>query len=98
MMESVRHLGFGARIVSGYHAVPASGGAFGSRGSTHAWVEIFVPGPGWIAFDPTHSTIGDRALVPIGRGRSIRHVTPISGSYIGVPDDLLDMEVSVVIR
>jgi transglutaminase-like putative cysteine protease len=98
LMEAVRHLGFGARIVSGYHAGPASSGAFGTQGSTHAWVEIFVPGPGWIAFDPTHSTIGDPALIPVGRGRSIRHVVPISGSYVGVPDDFLGLDVSVTVR
>lgn len=95
MMETVRHLGFGARIVSGYHAGPASGITAWQPGSTHAWIEVFVPGPGWIAFDPTNGTVGDRTLVPVARGRSIRHVVPIAGSYVGVPDDFLGLDVGV---
>mgnify|MGYP001766367648 CR=1 FL=1 len=96
LMEAVRHLGFGARIVSGYNAGPRSGGR-DERGSTHAWVEIFVPGPGWIAFDPTNRTVGDGALVPIARARSIRQVVPVAGSFTGVPDDFLGLAVDVAV-
>ena len=93
MLEAVRCLGFGARIVSGYHAT-ANGGA-GMAGSTHAWIEVFVPGPGWITFDPTNGTIGDDTLVPVARGRSIRDVVPVAGSFVGVPDDFLGLDVAV---
>lgn len=95
-MEAARHLGFGARIVSGYNAGPRSG-ADAERGSTHAWVEIFVPGPGWIAFDPTNRTVGDGALVPVARARSIRQVGPVAGSFTGVPDDFLGLAVDVTV-
>jgi transglutaminase-like putative cysteine protease len=98
LMEAVRHLGFGARIVSGYHAGARSGPGAEMPGSTHAWVEIFVPGPGWIAFDPTNRTIGDGALVPIARARSIRQVVPVAGSFNGVPDDFLGLDVGVTVH
>ena len=98
MMEAVRHLGFGARIVSGYHAMKSPNPAVAMPGSTHAWVEIFVPGPGWIAFDPTNGTIGDGMLVPVARGRAIRNVVPIAGSFVGVPDDFLGLDVSVTVH
>lgn len=92
MAEAARCLGLGARIVSGYHGGPIFGF---SPGSTHAWVEIFVPGPGWIAYDPTNRTIGDANLLPIARARSIHQVVPVAGTFIGVPGDCLGLDVTV---
>ena len=52
LIEAARALGFGAHVVSGY-LLPLADGGVGAD-ATHAWAEIFVPGPGWIAFDPTN--------------------------------------------
>lgn len=98
LMEAVRHLGFGARIVSGYHAGHIPGVPLGTPAATHAWVEIFVPGPGWIAFDPTNRTVGDADLLPIARARSIHQVVPVAGSFTGVPNDFLGLDVAVTVR
>jgi transglutaminase-like putative cysteine protease len=55
--DAVRGLGFGARIVSGYLYNPDQQSVGSSdTGSTHAWAEVFVPGAGWIIFDPTNRT------------------------------------------
>lgn len=96
-MEAARHLGLGARIVSGYHAGHIPGTMVGTPGTTHAWVEIFVPGPGWIAFDPTNRTVGDRNLVPVARARSIRQVVPVAGSFIGATGDFLGLHAVVTV-
>ena len=57
--ETARMLGFGARIVSGYLYNPEQGGVGSTgAGSTHAWAEVFVPGAGWITFDPTNCSLG----------------------------------------
>ena len=58
-VEAARSLGFGARIVSGYlyHPHPAMV-QLGDAGSTHAWAEVYVPGAGWITFDPTNRSVG----------------------------------------
>jgi len=96
MIEAVRWLGFGARIVSGYlinrntDMVGTSG-----TGSTHAWVEIFLPGAGWITFDPTNRTVGDFSVIPIAVARDIKQAVPVSGSYAGEADDFLGMTVEV---
>ena len=94
--EAVRTLGFGARLVSGYLFNP-SGNKIGSdaSGSTHAWVEVFVPGAGWIPFDPTNRSVGSTNLIPVAVGRRIEQVAPVSGSFHGRPSDVLSMEVSV---
>jgi transglutaminase-like putative cysteine protease len=94
-VEAVRHLGFGARIVSGYlHNLLAwpEGGR-----STHAWAEVYVPGAGWITFDPTNRSIGGSNLIPVAVGRDIRQVMPVVGSFVGMTDAFqgLWVEVSV---
>lgn len=94
--EAVRTLGFGARLVSGYLHDPA-GDRVGSdaRGSTHAWVEVFVPGAGWIAFDPTNRAVGSANLIPVAVARDIAQVAPVSGSFHGTAVDLPTMAVTV---
>jgi transglutaminase-like putative cysteine protease len=99
-IEAVRMLGFGARIVSGYIYDPRHDmtGAAGT-GATHAWAEVYVPGAGWIAFDPTNRSMGGANLIPVAVGRHIRQVMPLTGDYfgMGVVSDM-SVEVSVSTR
>ena len=94
--EAVRTLGFGARLVSGYLYDP-SGDQLGSAdaGSTHAWVEVFVPGAGWISFDPTNRSVGSTNLIAVAVARKIQQVVPVTGSFHGRPADVLSLEVRV---
>lgn len=94
--EATRTLGFGVRLVSGYLFNPA-GDQVGSMdaGSTHAWVEVFVPGAGWIPFDPTNRSVGSTNLIPVAVARRIQQVAPVTGSFHGRPTDVLSMEVRV---
>ncbi|MDO6588382.1 transglutaminase-like domain-containing protein [Salipiger sp. 1_MG-2023] len=99
LAEAARRLGFGARIVSGYLSDPEMSlvGSVGS-GSTHAWVEIFVPGAGWIAFDPTNRSVGSQNLIPVAVGRDIHHIAPVSGSYSGGRGAHSDLAVGVAVQ
>ena len=96
--EAVRSLDIGARIVSGYLYDPHSTatGSSGS-GSTHAWAEVYLPGAGWINFDPTNRSIGGFNLVPVAVARDITLLMPVSGSYIGAADAFAGMEVEVLV-
>jgi transglutaminase-like putative cysteine protease len=99
MMEAARSLGFAARFVTGYVYVPIRDGP--SRlggGSTHAWCQIYLPGSGWVEFDPTNGIVGNRDLIRVGVGRTPQQAVPISGTYSGDPDDELGMEVSVNVK
>ena len=98
-VDAVRSLGFGARIVSGYLYDPDHD-AVGSRGagSTHAWAEVYVPGAGWIVFDPTNRSIGGFNLIPLAVARNIAQTMPVSGSFIGRPDAFKTMDVEVRVR
>jgi transglutaminase-like putative cysteine protease len=95
-IEAVRSLGFGARIVSGYLYNP-DGDRAGSQGlgSTHAWAEVYVPGAGWITFDPTNQSVGGFNLIPVAVARDIKQVMPVSGSFVGMTDSFAGMAVEV---
>jgi len=95
-VDAVRSLGFGARIVSGYLYDPDREllGSTGA-GSTHAWAEVFIPGAGWITFDPTNRSVGGFNLVPVAVTRDIRQAMPVSGSFVGPPDAFEGMDVEV---
>lgn len=92
-IEAVRHLGLGARAVSGYLFDPQA--RADDPGSTHAWSEVYLPGAGWVAFDPTHRRLGGASLIPLATARSNRQIMPISGGYLGASEDFVAMDVVV---
>ena len=97
-VEAARCLGFGARIVSGYLYNPDQN-IVGSTdaGSTHAWAEVYVPGAGWITFDPTNRSVGGFNLIPVAVARDIRRAMPVAGSFVGTTDAFQGMSVGVLI-
>ena len=96
MIEAVRSLGLAARFVSGYLYVPehGDGGRVGG-GATHAWLEVYIPGAGWIEYDPTNGVVGNRDLIRVAVVRDARHAVPLSGTWTGFPSDFLGMDVTV---
>lgn len=98
MMEAVRSLGMAARFVSGYlydeKLAGADEGVVGG-GSTHAWAQVFLPGAGWIEFDPTNALIGGRNLIRVAVARDATQAVPLAGSYTGAADVYQGMTVDV---
>jgi transglutaminase-like putative cysteine protease len=96
MMEAARTLGLAARFVTGYIYVPSRdkpellGG-----GATHAWTQIYLPGAGWVEFDPTNGIIGNRDLIRVGVARDPRQAIPLWGTHRGGRNDSLGMTVQV---
>lgn len=98
MIEAARALGFAARFVSGYVYPPnVSEGRIGG-GNTHAWVRIFLPGSGWVEFDPTNGIVGSRGLIRAAVARDPLQAVPLSGTWRGEPGSYVDMDVSVEIE
>ena len=94
MIEAVRSLGMAARFVSGYLHIPDDdqGG-----GNTHAWAQVYLPGPGWVDFDPSSGIIGNRDLVRVAVVREPRQAIPLHGTWTGYPSDYLGMNVEVAV-
>lgn len=102
MLEAVRQLGFAARFVTGYLYDPltdqtddAGRHAMRGAGATHAWVQVFMPGAGWIEFDPTNGLIASGHLIRTGVARLPAQAVPLEGSFTGAKDDFLGMDVTV---
>ncbi|RAI43245.1 transglutaminase family protein [Rhodoplanes roseus] len=96
MIEAVRALGFAARFVSGYLYVPTRDGPRRlGGGSTHAWCQVYIPGAGWVEFDPTNGIIGNRDLVRVAVARLPSQAVPLTGTFRGSPEDELGMSVEV---
>src|SRR6202007_163012 len=99
MMEAVRSLGLAARFVSGYLYVPDKDGPENiGGGSTHAWCQVYLPGAGWVEFDPTNGIIGSRDLIRVAVARDPRQATPLTGVYWGDRSDELGMDVVVNVK
>jgi len=100
MIEALRRLGIAARFVSGYLFVPgdrAQGNVdrYAGGGSTHAWVQVYLPSAGWIEFDPTNGIVGTRDLVRVAVARDPRQAIPLHGTYLGSADAFVGMDVSI---
>ena len=98
MIEAVRALGLAARFVSGYVYNPTRSEGRVGGGNTHAWVRIFLPGSGWVEFDPTNGIIGNRGLVRVAIARDPYQALPLSGTWSGFPGSYLAMKIEVEVH
>jgi transglutaminase-like putative cysteine protease len=96
MIEALRRLGIAARFVSGYLFIPGDRAQrYAGGGSTHAWVQVYLPSAGWIEFDPTNGIVGTRDLVRVAVARDPRQAIPLHGTYLGSADAFVGMDVSI---
>ncbi|OKH37921.1 transglutaminase-like superfamily protein [[Phormidium ambiguum] IAM M-71] len=101
MIEALRRLGFACRFVSGYlYDAALDGGEIGMIGSgaTHAWLQVYLPGAGWRAYDPTNRLTAGYDLIRVAIARHPGQVIPLTGSWFGEAQDYLGMDVKVIIR
>lgn len=98
-MEAARILGFAARFVTGYlydaNADPGADETVRGGGATHAWADIFVPGAGWVEFDPTNRIVAGRNLIRVATTRSPAQAVPVSGIFEHDGASFLGMDVEV---
>jgi transglutaminase-like putative cysteine protease len=101
LIEAVRCLGFGARFVTGYLYDPILEGGNGDStqgaGSSHAWAEIYLPGAGWVEYDPTNGLIAGENLIRVAVSRDPAQAVPVEGSFIGDAEAFVAMDVEVIV-
>jgi transglutaminase-like putative cysteine protease len=88
-----RSAGIPTRYVSGYFV--KSQFKPGEEEASHAWIEAYVAGYGWAAFDPTHDRIADERYIKLASGRDYADIRPVSGTYRGGKTRSLTVEVRV---
>lgn len=95
LIEACRCLGLASRFVSGYLHAPATEEG---HASTHAWVEVYLPGTGWKGFDPTSGEVTSSKHIAVAVARNPEAVPPISGSFIGFGSNIPTMHVDVKVN
>jgi transglutaminase-like putative cysteine protease len=101
MIEALRTLGLAARFVSGYlydAAADVSPTGLVGGAATHAWTQVYVPGAGWMEFDPTNGMIGGENLIRVAVARDPAQAVPLQGSYQGPKEAFVSMDVDVQVN
>jgi transglutaminase-like putative cysteine protease len=101
MIETLRRLGLSCRFMSGYlYDSALDGGSVAMTGSasTHAWLAVYLPGAGWLHYDPTNRISEGSALIPVALARHPAQAIPLQGTWFGSADDYLGMTVQVSIH
>jgi transglutaminase-like putative cysteine protease len=95
MIAALRSLGIAARFVSGYLHLADDDDNQLTGGITHAWVQAYIPGLGWIDLDPSSGTVGNQNLVSVAVTHKPHETIPLQGMWIGSASDHLAMKVAV---
>ncbi len=91
LIEMLRSTGLAARFVSGYAYNPI----LGDGHELHGWVEVLLPGAGWIGIDPSSGLLTDEHYIPVATSFDPSLTMPITGSYTGEGNSKLRASVSI---
>lgn len=95
LIAACRCNGIPARYVSGYLYSARVAASPAGNAASHAWVDIYLPGRGWLSIDPTHDCLQDETYVRVAIGRDYADVPPTKGVFKGNAHETLDVQVEV---
>jgi transglutaminase-like putative cysteine protease len=87
----LRQLGIAARFVSGYYYFDMDEPAY----ELHAWVDVFIPGIGWLGLDPSHGILTGNTHFPIASSAHFENTMPVSGGIRGSATSKLLTQLSI---
>jgi len=90
-IQLLRNMGLAARFVSGYFYPMVEDPEF----ELHAWVEVYLPGAGWLGFDPSHGLIAGHQHIPVASSAYYQHAMTVAGTYRGDAKSDLNTSLSI---
>ncbi len=93
LIACARHRGIAARYVSGYLSANEDGSA---HEAAHAWAELYIPGLGWVGFDPANRCCPDARYIRLGSGFDAQDAAPIRGIARGGGHEDMDVTVAIL--
>jgi transglutaminase-like putative cysteine protease len=96
-ISCIHSMGLPARYVSGYLETLAPAGKEKLTGvdASHAWISVFIPGMGWVDFDPTNNQLATEQYITIGWGRDYFDIIPLKGVIMSSSSHELTVSVDV---
>lgn len=91
-IKLLRHYGIAARFVSGYFYFEMENPSF----ELHAWIEVFIPGTGWLGFDPSHGILTGNTHFPLASSATPENTMPVSGKIRGSASSQLITHLSII--
>lgn len=91
LIDMLRCSGLAARFVSGY----AYNSLLGEGHELHAWVEVLLPGAGWIGLDPSSGLLTDEHYIPVATSFEPSLTMPITGKFAGSANSTLEASVAI---
>ncbi|MGB3586163.1 MAG: transglutaminase family protein [Tunicatimonas sp.] len=91
-IQLLRHLGIASRFVSGYFFIESEH----PEPELHAWVDVYLPGAGWVGFDPSNGMIAGSSHIPICSSSQYENTMPVTGSFRGNATSVLATSLSMV--
>jgi transglutaminase-like putative cysteine protease len=94
----LRAYGIAARYISGYvETLPEPGKCrLVGADASHAWFSVYIPGTGWLDFDPTNNTVPLDQHITLAWGRDFSDVTPLKGIALGGGQHTLSVSVDML--
>lgn len=95
MLTLLREMGIPCRYISGYLFHRENGYDRSAVDASHAWVEAWLPGYGWVGFDPTNNCLCADRHIRVAIGRDYADVPPTKGVFRGKAESTLKVAVQV---
>ncbi len=89
----LRSMGIASRFVSGYLYLNENNPSF----ELHAWVEVYIPGAGWIGLDPSHGLFAGKFHIPIASSSFYSNTMPVSGTIRGGAKHKLSNQLAITL-
>ena len=90
-IQLLRQLGIAARFVSGYYFIESESAVH----DLHAWVEVYIPGAGWLGFDPSHGAVAGSSHIPVCSSAYHQSTMPVTGSFRGDANSTIRVSLSI---